>query len=345
MAERALLVANGGGLGDSLIASLVASALRSRYAAVDAVCLPAHADAFTHRADVDEVFASTRGLPDLSRALRPRRYAAAIVTWATQENALLPVLAGIPRRVGQARRLYSFLFTDRVVVRSERGDTQSHWSEILLDYARALGCETDHAVPVFAPRASEAAQADELLRALGVGEPFALLHATCAVSPRRPVWPLEAWSALARAMRERYGWRILLVGAPADRPIVDALAVQSGSLSIAGRTSVGSLGALALRAQATVAMHSGPMHVAAAVGAPTVGIFPLRVDFPERWRPLGPKVAVVRNSYPCPLGPDHRMETCRTYDCVARLDVGRVLDALDEVLTRPQPSLRVAPSA
>ena len=37
--------------------------------------------------------------------------------------------AAIPVRVGQARRFYSFRFTDRVVVRSELGDVTSHWSD------------------------------------------------------------------------------------------------------------------------------------------------------------------------------------------------------------------------
>jgi hypothetical protein len=40
--ERALLVAAGGGIGDTLLAGVVAHALRSRFARVDALVLPAH---------------------------------------------------------------------------------------------------------------------------------------------------------------------------------------------------------------------------------------------------------------------------------------------------------------
>ena len=46
--ERALLVAAGGGIGDTLLAGVVARALRARFAAVDAVVLPAHADLASH---------------------------------------------------------------------------------------------------------------------------------------------------------------------------------------------------------------------------------------------------------------------------------------------------------
>jgi ADP-heptose:LPS heptosyltransferase len=100
-------------------------------------------------------------------------------------------------------------------------------------------------------------------------------------------------------------------------------------LSIAGATSIGGFAALARRAAFVVAMDSGPMHVAAAAGAPTVGIFALQSDEPDRWAPLGAHTAVIRPSYPCP--PDHRKETCPDFACVRALDVDAILAAVDDV--------------
>jgi ADP-heptose:LPS heptosyltransferase len=77
------------------------------------------------------------------------------------------------------------------------------------------------------------------------------------------------------------------------------------------------------------------MHIAAAVGAPTVGIFALRTDLPQRWRPLGPHVEVVGPDYPCP--PFCRKETCRTFACYAALAPQRVVAAAKAVLA-PSPS-------
>jgi ADP-heptose:LPS heptosyltransferase len=68
------------------------------------------------------------------------------------------------------------------------------------------------------------------------------------------------------------------------------------------------------------------MHVAAATGAATVGIFALQSDEPDRWAPLGPRTALVRASYPCP--PAHRKETCPDFACIAALDVPRVVATL-----------------
>ena len=78
----------------------------------------------------------------------------------------MPQLADIPVRVGQARRFYSFRFTDRVVVRSEHGDVTSHWSQILLDYARAIGCDTAGSVSIASsPRTQDESDAGALGRA------------------------------------------------------------------------------------------------------------------------------------------------------------------------------------
>ncbi|MBD5604309.1 MAG: glycosyltransferase family 9 protein, partial [Candidatus Eremiobacteraeota bacterium] len=100
-------------------------------------------------------------------------------------------------------------------------------------------------------------------------------------------------------------------------------AAAGGAISIGGATTLGEFGAIAAGARAVVAMDSGPMHVAAATGAPTLGIFALQSDEPDRWAPLGPRTAVLRATYPCP--PNHRKETCPDFACVAALDVPRIL--------------------
>lgn len=72
------------------------------------------------------------------------------------------------------------------------------------------------------------------------------------------------------------------------------------------------------------------MHVAAAVGAPTVGIFPFQTDTPDRWAPVGARTEVVRASYPC--RPGERKETCPDYACIAHLDVARIVAAAKTLL-------------
>jgi ADP-heptose:LPS heptosyltransferase len=256
-----------------------------------------------------------------------------VTTWATAGTALVPLLAGIPVRVGQARRLYSGLFTHRVPVRSERGDRLTHWAQILLDYARALGCDLDAPQPQFVPNDGDRAEAGALLQAAGVSGPYVLLHPTRGLSAARARWPHTGFNALARALRERGA--VLVTGSREDARVARAIAADAGRgiVSVAGDTSLGAFGALAAGAAAVVAMDSGPMHVAAAVGTPTVGIFALQADEPDRWAPLGRRTAVVRATYPCP--PGHRKETCPDFACVRALDVAGILAALERLTGQP----------
>ena len=170
MTSRALLYCAGGGIGDSLVASVVARALRSRFSIVDALTLPGHRSTLERVPDIDEVLVDEGDERDVARMLRSRGYEACIVTWATPRTARIPLLAKIPVRVGQARRLYSSRFTNSIVVRSELGDVTSSWSDILLDFARAIGCDTDDRFPRFVPTSADIKEAGN--RAKGCRSPI-----------------------------------------------------------------------------------------------------------------------------------------------------------------------------
>ena len=343
-----LLYCAGGGMGDSLVSTLVARALRARYDTVDALTLPGHRTALERVPDLDDVLVDDGGDERaLAAALRARAYDACVVTWATARTAKVAHLAGIPVRVGQARRLYSFRFTKRVVVRSEKGDVTSHWGDIQLDYARALGCDTDDRIPGFVPTPDDEREADALLASLGVSPgAYIIMHPTNAEAPKRGNWPTQGWAALARALHAAFNLPILISGSPADAAINATLLRQAQddtSLSkgpyfdVAGALGIGGFGALAARARGFVGITTGSMHVAAAVGTPTVGIFPFQSDFPERWAPSGMRTAVVRPSYPC--HPGDTKENCRDYACIAHLDVPRIVAVARELLdASPEPS-------
>lgn len=332
---KALVYCAGGGIGDSLMASLAARALRTRYARVDALTLPAHREALEHVPDIDEVLADDGTDEDrLVRQIEGRGYAACIVTWATARTARVAQRARISVRVGQTRRLYSWRFTHRVPVRSEMGDVTTHWSQIVLDYARAIGCDSTDALPRFIPTDAERAQAEQLLAQLNVPKDnFIILHPANAIASRRGLWPAQGWAALARTLRQRFAAPVLLSGSNADTAINAAIvraAADAAVIDISGKMSIGVFGALARDARLFAGITTGSMHVAAAVGAPTLGIFPFQTDTPERWAPIGVRTAIVRASYPC--RPGERKETCPDYACIANLDVPRIASAAAALL-------------
>lgn len=331
----ALVICTGGGIGDVLLATPVMRALRARYGSVVALTSRAHEAVLVGNPDVAEIWTDEAPFPEQAARIARAEFAASVTTWASLRAAALPYVARVPARVGQDRRLYSRLFTHRVIVRSERGDRTTHWTQILLDFARALDCEPRDAAPSFTipndARASVAAKLAGAHRgAANVARPYVVLHPTRGISAARERWPAAPFVALARALAADLGARVIVTGGPDDRAFSDAIARESGAVSFGGRTTLAEFGALAADARAVVAMDSGPMHVAAAVGAPTLGIFALASDEPDRWAPIGPHTAVVRATYPCP--PAHRKETCPNFACVAALDSVAIVAATRELI-------------
>jgi ADP-heptose:LPS heptosyltransferase len=326
----ALVICTGGGIGDVLLATPVMRALRSRFGEVVALTAPAHAGVLANNLDLADVWLDEGGFFAQARRIAQRRFDAALVTWASPRAALLPWQAGIPIRVGQARRLYSRAFTQRVIVRSELGDRSTHWTQILLDFARTLGCDVADATPRFVVPEDALRSLEATLAAASIQGPYVVLHPTRGIAALRERWPSAKLGDLARALAHACGAAVVVTGTLGDAAVAARIAERGGAISLAGRTTLAEFGALALGARAVVAMDSGPMHVAAALGAPTVGIFALRSDEPERWAPLGPRTAIIRGSYPCP--PSHRKETCPDFACVEALEIPRVLAAVGGLL-------------
>jgi ADP-heptose:LPS heptosyltransferase len=105
----------------------------------------------------------------------------------------------------------------------------------------------------------------------GVPQPRVALHAG-ATDPRRH-WPVDRFAAVARALLAD-GVAVVAVGAEADRPAAAALAAGvPGVVDLAGRTELGTLAAVLRRCELTVGNDSGPLHLARAVGAATVGLY------------------------------------------------------------------------
>jgi heptosyltransferase-2 len=119
----------------------------------------------------------------------------------------------------------------------------------------------------------------------------------------------------------------VLVGAPGERAACEriAAATRHGARIAAGETTVGEAVALLARCQGFAGNDSGSMHVAGALGIPTVGIF--GSTNPQRTAPLGARTRVLYHRLPCS---PCLQRTCRFghYDCLQRISAQEVDDAL-----------------
>lgn len=119
--------------------------------------------------------------------------------------------------------------------------------------------------------------------------PYALLVPGAA--PHRPEkrWPVEGFAAVAGALSAR-GITPVVVGTAAEATLAAAI---PGAIDLTGRTNLLELGAVASGAALAVGNDTGPMHLAAALGAPSVVLFGGASD-PELTAPRGPGVQVVQ---------------------------------------------------
>ncbi len=128
--------------------------------------------------------------------------------------------------------------------------------------------------------------------ALAETRPVALLVPGAA--PRRPAkrWPASNYAALARRLVER-GFAVQLIGGPAEAGLAVDIQVQAPeAVSLIGQTDFAGVAALGARAAVAVGNDTGPVHLIAAAGTPTVALFSSDSD-PALCAPRG-RVTVLR---------------------------------------------------
>jgi lipopolysaccharide heptosyltransferase II len=269
--------------------------------------------------------------------LRRRRFDLAIDLFGNPRSALLMYLSGTPARVGQGHkgrgRLYTILVSD-----DGRPKTAVQFHQ---QFLRAVG------IPSTASQTEIFLTDDERRQARGV------LAGYARTAPGGPLvalqvgatWPAKRWLAdrfaqLADRVATELGGSVILTGGPADQEIVQQVRQLSHSAPIiVGVLPIRRLAALLAECAVVVSNDAGPMHVAVAVGTPTVGLFGPGEE--NIWFPYSSAhghVALRKNvaCHPCHLDVCNR--TGGGYmECMHLLGVDEVVDAVSTVLHIPRP--------
>jgi ADP-heptose:LPS heptosyltransferase len=203
-----------------------------------------------------------------------------------------------------------------------------------LEIAGLVGAEPRGLEPRLAVTAADRAEAAGALP--DDRRPLAVLHPG-ASDPRRR-WPASSFAVVGDALA-RAGATVALSGVAAEAEAVAAVRARMAApaLDLCGRVSLGGLAGLLEHSAVLVSNDSGPLHLAAAVGAPTVGIFWTvnlangAPPFRARHRPF------VSHRLTCPeCGRDGRRERCpHDRSLVADVDAAEVAAAARELIGAP----------
>jgi ADP-heptose:LPS heptosyltransferase len=157
-------------------------------------------------------------------------------------------------------------------------------------------------------------------------------------------WPAARFTSLARTLSVRHQARVVVLGGADEAGLAARLADQvPGALSLAGRLNLGQTISVLGRCSLFVGNDSAPLHMAAALGIPTVGIF--GPTNPLNFRPRGPRVQVVRSGLGCSpcfhfVG-SHSLwsgSRCRVPSCLHAISTSAVLAATEALLSGVHPA-------
>jgi ADP-heptose:LPS heptosyltransferase len=344
--KKALIVHTGGGLGDVLLSGPVVDTMAEAGYQVDFLARAGTSAAIAPHPNLKNLLViegkDPSGPIEMSRwarLLKKQNYGVSLLLWSTSRWAWTLYSAGIPKRVGQdSRLLYSFLFTHKVRIRSEHGDQTSHWTDILLDYPRELGLTPGEVKPTFPVTESGLAQAQHVIDTFDFGSqdgPLIGFHSGKGLPLSAERWPAAHFGLLARTLQHELKARLVLTGGPNEVDIVNQVgkSLEHPFLNLAGQTSVEELAAVQKILDVYVCPDSGPMHLAAAVGTPVVGIYALDEDFPERWAPFGTSCRKLRPPRPaCP--PGCTKPNCPDFKCYLKVQPEGVVEAVESLLQR-----------
>jgi ADP-heptose:LPS heptosyltransferase len=142
-------------------------------------------------------------------------------------------------------------------------------------------------------------------------------------------WPADRYGAIAAHLLARHGMPSIVAWGPGERPLADTVAAASGgAAAVAPPTAVADLVELSRAAAIFVAGDTGPMQLAAAVGAPVVGVF--GPTNPLRNGPWSPADAWVSCFDDCEC--HHKRRCRRETPCINTITVEQVAAAVDRRL-------------
>ncbi|HSW49849.1 MAG TPA: lipopolysaccharide heptosyltransferase II [Bryobacteraceae bacterium] len=331
-------------LGDAVMSLPALRCLRDRFphAHIAVQAMPWVADLYAREKFQDEIilYEARRGASDwrgkwrAARRLRAGRFDCAILLTNSFDSALILWLAGIPKRIGYDRDGRGLLLTDRVRPPAP-GETPRHERYYYLELLRRAGIL--EALPeineIRLDAAGEARAAGEKRCAeLGLAGPVIGVSPGAAYGGAKR-WLPERFAEAAAQVAAAVNGSVAVFGSKGERPVAELVmeglrARGCAAGNFAGDTALREYIDLAAACRLFLTNDSGAMHVAAALGVPTVAVFGSTDDVGTG--PVSSRARVVREPVDC--SPCLLRECPIDHRCMTRVPAERVAAKALELL-------------
>ena len=201
--------------------------------------------------------------------LRARRYDAALDLQGLFKSAAIVAQSGAKLRLGTANMREGSAYVSHSI---KGAHASGHIVERYLDVARALGCRVDEVRFPVAVSERDRAAAETLLLREGVQEQRTFVAFAIGANWPNKRWPAEHFAALGDRLYEAHIVPVLVGGGHLDATIAADImaAARIPPINLVGRTNLKQLAHLFTRAALVLGGDTGPVHLAAGLGRPTV---------------------------------------------------------------------------
>jgi heptosyltransferase II len=316
-------------VGDSVLAIPAMKAVRERFPDSEITLLvrPWVAGLFTSAPFVDNVWSETKpsGLADwmkITREMKSRRFDLGLLLPNSFESALMMFMGGVRHRIGYATDGRQWLLTDAVInARQKR-----HQVDYYLDLAKALSATAAQPSVEIEATQGERETARKLLAAEGIRhmEQFLVLNPGAAYGSAKR-WHEDRFASVAETLARRFNFRVAIIGSESERATAVDICerMKNAAALLTGKTSLETLIGVLAESSLMITNDSGPMHIAAALGVPTVAVFGSTDETVTG--PYGPRTRIVKRPVEC--SPCLLRECPIDHRCMERVTVDDVCKA------------------
>ena len=321
-------------VGDSILAIPAMKAVRARFpdAEITLLVRPWVAGVFKAAPFINRLWTEPRpaGIGDWMRitsSIRKNRFDMALLFPNSFESAAMIFLGRVPQRVGYGTDGRRWLLTNSLKpVREKR-----HQIHYYLDLAGAVSANVDQPSIAIEATTEERTQASRLLASSGIAADrhFLVLNPGAAYGSAKR-WSEEGFADAGDTLAEEMDLDVVIIGSEVERTIAESIQrrMRSRVAVLNGQTSLETLIGVISGSSLVLTNDSGPMHMAAALGVPTVAVFGATDDVVTG--PWGPHARVVKEPVEC--SPCMLRECPIDHRCMTRVSADAVCRAAREVL-------------
>jgi heptosyltransferase-3 len=316
-------------IGDVLLTTPVSRRLRQQFpdAHIAWLVRPYTAPLLEHNPDIDQVLVDNgESTDELVRKLKAEKFDTAIVAYPRWRTTWAVFRAGVPLRIGPASKWYSIFFNKRVW--QHRSEGKKHEADYNLELLEPLQVPFQRTLSRLELTPEEKSWARKFLEGhrISFQKPIICVHPGSGGSSER--WPLKGFMEVGDRLQEA-GFDVIVTGGPGEdyqNIMIDNMRripvfVAAGSVSLRQFASILSCVDL------MVSNSTGPLHIAVALGVPTVSVYsPIPTCHPSRW---GPYPAYPENR------PEHTVFTAPGAGEMSAVRIDDVMDACRKKLGNP----------